>query len=96
MPYDPDRLQPDDYLTDVLRSLMSRTYARRVGVLGMLRLLDPIRTALRAHETRLVNQALAEGHTWEQIGDALGMARPNAYRRHKGLAQALREAGGSR
>lgn len=85
-------LMPDEALTSYLRSMASEDYAAKAGPLGMLRLLDPTRTALRAHEERLVAAALADGASWSQIGDALGVQRSNAYNRHRSLAVALREA----
>jgi hypothetical protein len=35
----------------------------------------------------LVAAALAEGATWEQIGEALDMPRSNAHRKHGHLAR---------
>jgi hypothetical protein len=41
-------------------------------------------------ERLAVIQARAEGATWQQIGDACGLARQNAHRKFAGLPQGER------
>lgn len=98
---DPATLLPQEPLKSYLESLVdpkrAPPYARRAGPLGMLRLLDPIETAMRAYERQLVAEALRSGATWAEIGDALGMSRSNAHNRHKHVAADYRaEKGGDR
>jgi hypothetical protein len=90
---DPATLLPQEPLASYLESFKPK-YANRAGPLGMLRLLDPIATAMRAYERQLVAEALKDGATWAEIGDALGMSRSNAYNRHKHVAAEYRESRG--
>src|SRR4051812_40971961 len=90
---DPATILPQEPLASYLGSMNPR-YANRAGPLGMLRLIDPIATAMRAYERQLVAEALKDGATWAQIGDALGMSRSNAYNRHKHVAAQHRESRG--
>jgi hypothetical protein len=77
----PDPTSPDAPLDSYLASFQDEGYRARVGALGMLRLLDPTRTALRAYEGQLVAQARTEGRSWEEIGEALRVPRQTAHRR---------------
>lgn len=79
MPRDPT--EPDAALSSYLSSFDNAAYRQRVGTLGMLRLLHPTRTTLRAYEQQLVIAARAEGKTWEEIGEALHVPRQTAHRR---------------
>jgi hypothetical protein len=88
---DPSALLAQEPLNSYIKSLLSTDYAKRAGPLGMLRLLDPIATALRAYERQLVAAALVDGASWSKIGDALSMSRSNAYNRHKHVADEYRE-----
>jgi hypothetical protein len=78
---DPIATAPQPPLDDYLKSALSVTHRRRVGALGMLRLLEPLRIALRAYERQLVAQARREGASWQEVGDALGVPRQTAHRR---------------
>lgn len=73
--------EPDPALASFLNSLLDKGYRERVGALGLLRLMDPTRTAMRAYEQSLVWQARLDGATWEQVGDALGIPKQTAHRR---------------
>ena len=73
--------KPPDPLLSYLDSYASPDWRARAGPLGMLRLSDPLKTALRAYENTLVASARRDGASWTDIGDALGIARQNAYRR---------------
>jgi DNA-directed RNA polymerase specialized sigma24 family protein len=72
---------PDAPLTSYLDSFTNESYRARVGSLGMLRLLEPTRIALRAYERQLVAAARAEGKSWDEIGQALGVPKQTAHRR---------------
>ena len=76
-----DPLAPDAALSSYLSSFDDPAHRERAGSLGMLRLLDPTRTALRAYERQVVAVARAEGKSWDAIGDALGVPRQTAHRR---------------
>jgi DNA-directed RNA polymerase specialized sigma24 family protein len=78
---DTDQTAPDAPLTSYLDSFTNESYRQRVGTLGMLRLLEPTRTALHAYERELVASARGEGRSWEEIGDALGVPKQTAHRR---------------
>ncbi len=77
----PDPLAPDAALSSFLSSFQDARHRASVGTLGMLRLLDPTATALRAYERQVVAAARAEGKTWQEIGDALGVPRQTAHRK---------------
>jgi hypothetical protein len=86
-------VMPDEALASFMRSLADPKYAERAhgGAVTMLRLLEPIRIGLRQHEEKLVMEARRQGATWQDIGDALGIARTNAHSRHRHIAADLRE-----
>ena len=73
--------QPDPALASFLNSLLDDGYRQRAGALGLLRLMEPTRTALGVYEQALVWQARLDGATWEQVGDALGIPKQTAHRR---------------
>jgi hypothetical protein len=76
---------PDEPLTSYLHSYTSADCRARVGSLGMLRLLDPTRTALRAYERQAVAAARDEGKSWAEIAEALHEPTATVYRRWKHL-----------
>jgi hypothetical protein len=78
-----DPTAPDEALEGYLTLLLDADHRARVGSIGMLRLIDPTRTALRAYERQLVALARSEGRTWEEIGEALSVTRQEAHRRWK-------------
>jgi DNA-directed RNA polymerase specialized sigma24 family protein len=55
--------------------------SRRLSALESLRLLEPARDALTTYEGELVAEARRDGHSWEEIGDALGVPKQTAHRR---------------
>lgn len=67
--------------TDQLRSLLARVAA--TGDAGdRLAALAQLRRELDAAETELAADALRAGLTWSQIGEALGISKQAAHRRH--------------
>jgi len=74
-------VEPDPALTSYLNSWCDASYREMVGAMGMLRLIEPTRAALRAYEERLVHEARAEGHSWAEIGAALGIPKQTAHRK---------------
>lgn len=83
---DPAATAPLPPLDDYLRSALRARYRQRVGPLGLLRLLEPIRIGLRAYERQLVAQARSDGASWQEVGDALGVPRQTAHRRWNHVA----------
>src|SRR3712207_4222281 len=83
---DPDARAPDPgALADYAASYSDADYLARTDPLTMLRLAQATRTALRAYDEDCVAAALAAGATWEEIGQATGMARQNAHRKYRHL-----------
>ena len=80
-----DNTAPDAALTSYLDSFTNEGYRARVGPLGMLRLLDPTKVALRAYERQAVAAARSEGHSWERIAAALHESTATVYRRWRHL-----------
>jgi hypothetical protein len=80
---DLDLTAPDAALISFLDSFTNDSYRARVGALGMLRLLEPTRIALKAYAETLVREARKSGATWEQIGDALHVPKQTAHRNYK-------------
>lgn len=80
MPSDPTA--PQQPLESYLASFLNADYRESRGALGMLRLLEPTREALRDYERQLVAQARAERTSWEDVGEALGVPKQTAHRRH--------------
>lgn len=76
-----DNIHPDAALESYLHSFLDPEYRARVGPLGMLRLLDPLRSALRAYEGRCVAAARAAGQSWLAIAEALGEPKASVHRR---------------
>jgi hypothetical protein len=68
-------------LADYTASYTDPDYLGRTDPLTMLRLAAAVRVALRAYDEECVHAARRAGATWEEIGDALGMARQNAQRK---------------
>lgn len=60
--------------------------------LGNLRLLTEAREALDAFEPFLVREARRSVATWDAIGEALGVSRQAAHRRHAAHVNATRRA----
>lgn len=81
----PDSLEPGAPLESFLNSFCDQAYRERVGALGMLRLLEPTRIALKQYAEELVFQARREGRSWDEIGKALGVPRQTAHRRYAHL-----------
>jgi hypothetical protein len=77
----PETTDPGAALTSYLNSIVDEDYRARVGPLGMLRLLDPTRTALRLYEKAMVSEARRDGASWDDIGKALGVPKQTAHRR---------------
>lgn len=65
--------EPGTALAEALRSTDPATLLRAVGALRRL--------AERV-ETGAVTRARADGWTWEQIGDALGVTRQSVHTKH--------------
>jgi hypothetical protein len=72
-------------VADYTNSYADADYLARTDPLTMLLLGDAVRTALRAYDEDCVSAALKAGATWQEIGDALGTARQNAYRKYRHL-----------
>lgn len=72
---------PDAPLSSYLDSFVNESYRARVGPLGVLRLLEPTRLALENYEGELVAAARKAGHTWDEIGAALGKPKQTVHRR---------------
>lgn len=77
--------EPNDAFGSYLASYLDAEYREKVGPLGLLRLSDPTRVALRAYEEELVAAARIQGATWQEIGDALRVPRQTAHRRYSHL-----------
>jgi hypothetical protein len=68
-------------LLGYLSQLADPAHAEQAGPLGSLRVIDPMRTALRSLEGELVAAARAAGHSWSEIGEALGESKATAFRK---------------
>lgn len=80
--YEYPDLTPEEALHQLVRALLSKTYARRSGLLGLLRVLGPLRETLTDIEARLVDEARTAGHSWREVADALAISPATARRRH--------------
>ncbi|WCB91722.1 hypothetical protein DSM104299_00398 [Baekduia alba] len=79
---DPEARAPDPHLvTNYSTSYSNEDYLSRTDPLTMLRVNDNMRIALRAYDERCVAVARRAGATWEEIGQAVGMAKQNAQRK---------------
>jgi hypothetical protein len=78
---------PGDPLAEYARSYVDPDYLARTDPLTILRLGQAIRVALRAYDEASVHAARQAGATWQEIGDALGMARQNAQRKYSHLPE---------
>lgn len=72
-------------LADYAGSYVDHEYLDRTDPLTMLRLGQALRVALRAYDEDCVWAARRAGATWQEIGEALGMARQNAQRKFSHL-----------
>lgn len=77
---EPDSTAPDPALTSFLTSFTDESYRQREGPLGLLRLLEPTRLALRAYTEQLVWTARIKGASWQDVADALGIPKATAHR----------------
>lgn len=73
--------EPREPLPGYTISYSDGDYLKRTDPLTMLRLNDAVRTALRAYDEDCVFAARQAGASWEDIGQATGMARQNAQRK---------------
>jgi hypothetical protein len=62
-------------------------YLADADPLTMLRVNGLVRDQLRRYDEECVYAARMAGATWEEVGDALGMARQNAQRKYGHLPQ---------
>ena len=76
-----EKTDPGAALTSYLNSLTDEGYRERVGPLGMLRLIAPLRDAVQSYEGTLVREARGDGASWEEVGHALGVPKQTAHRR---------------
>ena len=74
-------------LADYARSYVDRDYLSRTDPLTMLRLGGALRVALRAYDEECVWAARKAGAIWQEVGEALGMARQNAQRKYSHLPE---------
>ncbi len=58
-----------------------RALERQLNPLAALGAARTLRTSLQAYEHALVDEARARGHTWQEIGDTLGVRRQSAHER---------------
>lgn len=74
-----------DPLDSYLGSLTDDAWLERASIDDVLRLLRVMPTALRAYREDAVAAARLEGRSWQEIGDALGMAKQNTHRAYRHL-----------
>lgn len=91
MVMDPDAKAPDPgSLAKYAASYVDDNYLGRTDPLAMLRLAQALRVALRAYDEECVYAARMAGATWEEVGEAIGMARQNAQRKFSHLPEPAR------
>jgi len=69
-------------LANTLRPILDGGYRLSLGTLGVLGLLPALRRFADEYERELVIDARRAGHSWDEIGAALGVPRQTAHRRH--------------
>lgn len=86
MTFDPNARppEPDDALAQYAGRYVDDDYLARTDPLRMLRLGENLRLALRRYDRECVRAARKAGATWQEIGEAVGMARQNAQRKFGG------------
>jgi hypothetical protein len=91
MTMNPDARAPaPGALADYAKSYADRKYLAQTDPLAMLRLGQAVRVALRAYDESCVHAARTAGASWQEIGEALGMARQNAQRKFGHLPEPRR------
>ena len=91
MTMDPTTRAPDPGpVADYAASYNDPDYLARTDPLTMLRLAEAMRVAMRAYEEECVFAARMGGATWQEVGEALGMARQNAQRKYSHLPEPRR------
>lgn len=64
-----------------IQQLVDAEYAERIGPRGAVRIIEPMRVAMRALERELVAAARADGMSWSEIGEALGESKATVHRK---------------